>query len=137
MKASLLCRELLAQLLDRHILRFLDYPKVENFSLNNEVVLISNLLLYVGNFLAWESRNDTVYQCSAYIAVVCEPIFESLIVAAEVFLPQFDVFVDALFQMMTVEEYQFARHDDETLCRIAVECLETVVEKLYELARIR
>ena len=136
-KTCLLCRELLAELLDRHICWFLDNPEVEDFCLNNEVVLVANLLLDVGNLLAWEARNDAVNEGSANVVVLLEPLLESSVVSTEVSLPQLDVLLDAVLQVVTVEEDELARHDDKTLCRIAVEGLETTIEQLHELTWVR
>ena len=136
-QASLLCRELCAQVLDRHIGRLLDYPEVEDLCLYNEVVCIRNLLLDVSNLLTWESGNDTVYQCSAYVVVFLYPLLESFVVCTEIILPQLDVLTDALLQMMTVQEDQLTRHDDQALLRITLEGGVTTIQQLHELAGIR
>ena len=86
-QAGLLGWELCSQFLACHVLRTLYHPQMEYLSLNNEVVLVGNLLLDVGNLLAWETGNDTVYEGSANVAAVCEPALEALIVYTEVFFP--------------------------------------------------
>ena len=107
--------ELVLHLLYSHVLCLLDNPEVEAFSLNHEVVLVANLLLDFLDGVAWESRHDTVYQSSAYEAVVCEPSLEALVVSTHVLFPEFDILVDALLQVVSVQEDELARHKDHTL----------------------
>ena len=135
-KSGFLCRELSAQFLARHILGFLDNPQVENLCLYHQVVFITDFLLYLCNLLAGEAGNDAVYQCSAYVAVFREPLLETFIVGTEIVFPQFDILIDALLQVMAVEENQFARHDDETLGGVALKGLIAAVEQLHEFAGI-
>ena len=115
MQASLVSREFLTQLFTRHILWSLDYPQVEYLSLNNEVVLIANLLLYLSDVLTWESRNNTVNKSSTNIVILLKPLLEALIVSSEVILPKLDILAYAVLQMVTIEEDKLTRHDDETL----------------------
>ena len=135
-ETCLICREFLAQLLACHVLCLFDNPEVEDFSLNNEVVAIANLLLNLSNLIAWEARNDTVNESSAYIVVLLEPLRESSSLLAEVFFPKLDVLTDAILEVMAVEEDKLTRHDDESLGRIAIESVETIPEKLCELTWI-
>ena len=60
---------------------------MENLSLNNEVVLIANLLLYLSDVLTWESRNNTVNECCANVVILLEPFLEAFIVCTKVTLP--------------------------------------------------
>ena len=136
-QTSLVSRELSAKLLACHVLSLLDNPEVEYLSLNDEVVLVTDLLLDLSNVLAWESWYDAVNECSTNVVVLLEPLLESFVVLTEVFLPQLDVLTDAVLKMVTVKEYKLTRHDDKTLRRITVEGLITTVEQLHELARVR
>ena len=136
-ESSLLCWELSLEGIDVHILGLLNHPKVECFTLHNEIVSITNLLLNLCNLLARETRNDAVNKCCTHIIIISEPLLESSIVRTKVFLPQFNVLVNALLQVMSVQENQFTRHDDQSLVSSTVECLETAIEQLRQLARIR
>ena len=135
--ACLVCGEFFCQLAERKVLGSFDNPQMEDFGLYNQVVGITDFLLNLRDFLTREARNDTVYQSSAYVAVLCEPGLELLVICAEVIFPQFDVLVDAFFQVMAVQENQFARHDDKTFALVALESFETTVQKLSQFARIR
>jgi hypothetical protein len=137
METSLLSREFLAESCAAHVGRTLDNPEVEDLSLYHEVVSIAGTLLKLCDVLAWETRNDTVNEGSANVAVLVEPFLELLVVLAKVILPEFDVLLDAVLEVMAIEEDQLARHDDKALLRIALEGLETTIEELGELARIR
>ena len=97
----------------------------------------ADFLLNLRNLLARAARNDAVYQSGAYIAVLCEPGLELLVIRSEVVFPQFDVLVDTFFQVMSVQENQFARHDDKAFALVALERLETTEQQLGQLARIR
>ena len=88
------------------------------------------------NLLAREAWDDTVNEGGTDIAVFVEPSLEACVVLAEVIFPQFDILADTFLKVMSVEEYEFARHDDEAFLWVSVECLETTEEKLGELARI-
>jgi len=136
LETSLVSREFSLELLNGHVLSLLDNPEVECLGLNNEVVTVRDLLADGVNVLARESRNDTVNEGSAYVVVFLEPLFERSVVRAEVVFPEFDVFLDALIEVVSVEEDEFAWHDDETLGRAAVECLESTIEELGQLSRV-
>ena len=136
-EASLMSREFLLHLLYGHVLSLLDYPEVEALSLDYEIVLVANLLLDFLDGIAWEAWYDAVYEGSAYIAVIGKPLLEALIVGAHVFLPKLDILVDALLQVMAIEEDELARHQDHTLGRVALEVFVAVEEELYQLARVR
>ena len=69
--------------------------------------------------------------------VLGEPLFEALVVSAEVFFPEFDILVDALFEVVSVEENQLAGHEDKSLGGAAVEGLVAAVEQLHKFARVR
>ena len=81
MQASLVSGELLGNLF-----WCLDYPQVEVLGLYYQVVAIRNLLLNLGNLLAWESWYDTVNEGSIYATSLLEPLLE---VVAKV--PQLDI----------------------------------------------
>jgi len=136
-ETSLVSREFLTQFLASHVFSLLDYPKVEDFSLNDEIVLVTDLVLDFHDVLAWETWYDTVNESSANVVVFLKPLRESLCLLTEVRSPELDVLADAVLEVVTIEEDELTRHDDETLSRITVECVETVPEELSELARIR
>ena len=126
-QAGLVGREFLSD-----FLRSFDYPQMEDFSLYNHVVIILQFFLDSGNVLTRESRNNTVYQCSINATSLFEPGLEFI---AQV--PQFDILVNGFFQFMAVQEDQLTRENDQTLCHITVESLETMVQQLSQFARIR
>ena len=97
MESRLLCRELGLQLVNLHILRFLDHPKMECLALYDHIVFIADFLLYLLDFLTWESWHDTIDECGTYIAVIREPVLEPFVVGSEVVLPEFYVFEDTLY----------------------------------------
>ena len=135
-QTGLVSRELSLQLIDTHVLRFLDYPEVEDLGLYNEVVVVAYFLLNSSDILAREARNDTVHERCAHIVVFLEPLLECLIICAEVIFPQLNVLADTVLEVVSVQEDQLARHKDQTLCRIAVEGLETTEQQLNQLTRI-
>ena len=110
---------------------------MEDFGLYNEVVRITDFLLDLRNLFTWETRNDTVYQRSAYIAILRKPSLEFFIICTEIFFPQFDVLVDTFFQMMSVQENQLTRHDDKSFGLVTLESFETAIQQLGQFARIR
>ena len=135
-QSGFVCRELLCQLAEREVLGSFDNPQMEDFGLHNQVVGITDFFLNLCYLFTREARNDAVHQSSAHVAVLREPGLELLIICTEIFFPQFDVLVDTFFQMMSVQENQFARHDDETFALVAFEGFETTVQQLGQLARI-
>ena len=130
-------RELCLEFSDGHVLRFLDNPEVENLSLYDEVVVVAHFLLNLSDIFAREARYDTVHECSADVVIFLEPVFESLVVSAEIIFPELDVLTDAVFEVVSIEEDEFAGHEDKTFGRVAVECLVAAEEKLHEFTRIR
>ena len=137
MQTSLVSREFLAQFFASHILRTLDDPEMEYLSLYYEVVLISYLVLYLYDVLAWEARYDTVNECSAHVVVLLKPLGESLCLLAKVRSPKLNILADAILKVMTVEEDKLARHDDKTFGRISVKGIEAVPEQLCQLSWVR
>ena len=135
-QAGLVGGELFGQLAQREVLGGLDDPQVEDFGLHYEVVGIADLLLDLSNLLAGEARHDAVNECGAHVAVFREPCLELLIVGAEIIFPQLNVLINALLQVVSVQEDQLARHDDKTLRLVALEGLEAAVEQLGQLAWI-
>ena len=136
-QTSLVSREFFLHLLYSHILSLLDNPEVEALSLNYEVVLVANLLLNFLDGITWETWNDTVYESSAYVAVVGEPLLEAFVVSAHVTLPKLNVLIDALLQVVAIEEDQLTRHQNHTLSWVALEELVAMEQQLYQLTRIR
>ena len=113
LKTGLLGGKLGAELLDGHVGSALDNPEVECLALNNDVVLVAEFLLDLGNLLAGESGNDAVNEGSAYVVVGVEPVLEALVIRSEILFPELDVLVDDLLEMVTVLEDKLAGHDDE------------------------
>ena len=110
---------------------------MEGFALDHDVVLVAEFFLDLVDFLAGEAGDDAVNECGAYVAVVFEPCAECLVVRAEIFFPEVDVFEDDFFQMVAVFEDKLAGHDDEAFVSCSVEGFESAVEELCELAGIR
>ena len=135
-QSSFLCGELSAKFIASHVLSLLDDPEMEDFGLHDQIVLVANLLLDVLDFLAWESWHNAINECGAHIIVFGEPLLETFIVGSKVVFPQFDVFVDAHLQVVSIQENQFARHDDETFRGVSIECLIAMEKQLHQLARI-
>ena len=115
-----------------YLLWSLDYPEVEGFSLYDEVVAIRNLLLNLSDFLAWEARNDTVYEGSVNATSLLEPFLE---VVTQV--PELDILIDAVLQYVSVQEDQLTWEDNQTLGLVALESLIAAIEQLNQLAGIR
>ena len=136
-ETGLVGRELLTQLGDRHVGWLLDDPEVEDLGLYHQVVAIASTLLELVDVLAWEARNDAVNEGCADVVVLEEPVLELLVVLAEVLFPELDVLLDALLEVVTVEEDELTRHEDEALLGVTVECLETTIEQLSQLTWIR
>ena len=125
-QASLVCREFRS---DRF--RRLDNPKMEYFSLYNQIVLIADALmdlLYGILRIAW---NDTVNQSAVYSACLLEPCLESFTK-----VPQLDILINTFLEFLSVKENQFARKYDEAFCHVTVEVLISAVKKLCKLSRI-
>ena len=133
---GLFSRELTRQLLQRQVGRRLDDPQVEGLALHHHIVLVAQLLLYLLYILAGEARHNAVDQRGTYVARLCGPPLKGLIVSAEVVAPKFHILVDALAQVVSVEEDEFARHDDKALLGVALEGLEPVPEQLHQFTRI-
>ena len=109
---------------------------MEDLSLHNEIVVISHFLLDLGDILAREARHDTVHEGSANVVVFLEPLLEALIVCSEIVFPELDILADAVFEVVSVQENQLARHEYKSLRRIAVEGLIAAEQQLNQLARI-
>ena len=135
-ESGLVGREFGFHLFYGHVFCLLYYPQVEAFCLDNEVVFVADLLLDFLDGVAWEARNDAVYEGSANVAVVGEPVFEAFIVGSEVVFPQFDIFIDAVFEVMAVEEDELTRHENQALVGVTVEEFVAVEEQLNELSGI-
>jgi hypothetical protein len=52
-------------------------------------------------------------------------------------LPEIDILVDCLLQLISVQEDQFAGEDDQSFAFISVESFEAVIKQLGQFARIR
>ena len=101
---------------------------MEVLGLYYQVVAIRNLLLNLGNLLAWESWYDTVNEGSIYATSLLEPFLE---VVAKV--PQLDLLINAILEHVAVQENQLAREDNQSLGLVAVESLITTVQQLNQL----
>ena len=109
---------------------------LEDLGLNDQVVHVVDLLLDTCDIFAREARHDAVHEGCAHVVVQFKPFLELLVVLAEIVFPQLDILADALLQMVSVQENQLARHDDEAFLRVAAESLEAAVEQLCQFARI-
>ena len=125
-QTSLICREL-----GSNRLRSLDHPKMEDLALNNQIVLEADALVDLVDGILRITRNDSVYERAVYAASLLEPCLEAF---SEI--PEVDILIDALLELLAVKEDELARKDDESLCQVAVEVLVSVIKKLSELARI-
>ena len=117
-QTSLVSREFFGNLL-----RSFDNPKVEDFGLYYQIIIILQFFLNCCNILARESRNNTVNKRSVHTTCFFKPSLEFITQ-----LPQFDILVDGFFQFVTVQEDKFAREDNQTFALITVECLETMIQ---------
>jgi len=105
---------------------------MENFSLYNEVVIILYFFFNSIDILTRESGNDTVYQCRIYSASFLKPSLEFIAK-----IPQVDILINRFFQLVAIQEDQFARENDQTFRLVTVECFKTMIQQLSQLARIR
>ena len=121
-------RELSLQFGNRHILRLLDNPQVEDFRLNNQVVVVTDFVLNLCYVLAREAGNDTVHERCAHVVVFLEPLLECLIICSKIVFPQLDILADTVFEVVAVQENELARHENQTLRRVAVKGLEAAEE---------
>ena len=125
-QTCLVCREL-----GSYSLRSLDYPEVENLALYHEIVLESDALVDLVDGVLRIARNDSVYEGAVNTASLLEPCLE---VFSEI--PEVDVLIYALLELLAVKEDELARKDDESLGHVAVEVLVSVIKKLSKLAGI-
>ena len=109
---------------------------MEDFSLHHHVIDIAGSFLQPPDILAGETGHDAVNQRGADVVVFDEPVFEPLVVLAEILFPELNVLQDALLEVMAVEENQLTGEEDKSFSGIAVEGLDTTVEQLGELAGI-
>ena len=109
----------------------LDHPKMEDLTLDNEVVLEADALVDLVDGVLRITWNDSVYECAVNTASLLEPCLEAF---SEI--PEVDVLIDALLELLAVKEDELARKDDESLGHITFEILESMIQKLCELARI-
>ena len=135
-QSGFVSRELGFQFFDRHVLRFLDHPEVEDLGLHHEVVVVTHFLLDSRDVFAREARYDTVHEGSAYIVVFLKPLFETGIVCTEIIFPELDILADTILEVVSVEEDQLTRHEDKTFGRVAVEGLVATEQQLHQFAGI-
>ena len=109
----------------RDLLRSLDNPKVEYFSLVEKVVLITHTLAKSGSIVPRISGDDSVNEGAVYAASVLKPSFEPITK-----IPEIDILADALLEMLAVFENQLAREDNETLSHVALDVLVAMVKEL-------
>ena len=112
-------------------LRSLNHPQVEDFSLVQQVVLVTHALAQLGGIVARITRDDAVHQRAIYAAGGLEPFRETFSQ-----FPQVDVLADAFLQVLAVFENQLAREEDHALGRIALEELVPMVQELGQFAGI-
>ncbi len=96
---------------------------MENFSLNNQIIIILQFFFDSSNILARESRNNTVYQCCIYTTSFFKPSFKLITQ-----VPQFNILINCFFQLMTIQENKLARENNQTFCLITIECFKTMIE---------
>ena len=125
-QSCLVCRELCS-----YRLRSLDHPEMEDLALYDKIVLIADALMDLVDRILRISRHDAVNEGAVYTACLFEPCLESV---SEI--PEIDVLVDALLELLSVQEDELARKDYESLGHIAAEMLVSAVKKLGKLARI-
>ena len=85
-KTSFVCREFC-----RNRLRGLDNPKMEYFTLYNEIVTESDAFMYLLDGILRISRNDTVNECAIYSTCFLEPCLEAFTK-----IPEVDILIDTL-----------------------------------------
>ena len=83
---------------------------MEDFGLHHHVVIILQFFLDSRNILARESRYDTVNQCSIHTTSLFKPLLE---VISQV--PKLNILIDGFFQLVSVQENQFTREDNQSL----------------------
>ena len=127
MEAGLVCRELRS-----HFLRRLDYPEMENLGLVKQIVLVADPLADTGRIVARIARHDTIHKGRIHTTGRVKPLREF---RSE--LPEIDILPDALLQMLSVFENQFARENDKALRLVTGKMPESVIKELRELAGIR
>ena len=110
---------------------------MEELSLHNEVVSIAYLFLNSSDIFAWESRNDAVNEGSAYVVVFLKPLLEAFVISCEIIFPKLYILADAIFEVVTIEENELARHDDKAFLGVALKSLIAAIEELNEFARVR
>ena len=129
------CGPLLVKLFDGDVLVVFDDPEVEDLALHHRSVLVADTLPQLLFVVAGIAVDDAVDECGADRAAVGYPFAESLSFV-EVFVPQVDVLVDALFEVMSIAEDQLTGQDDESLLGVAVETSVAAIEQLREFGRI-
>ena len=125
-KTCLVCREFLC-----YGFRSLDYPQVEDFSFDYEIILETDALMNLFDRILRIARHDAVDKCAVYSASLLEPCLEAV---SEV--PEVDVLVYALLELLSVKEYKFARENYESFGHVSVEMLVSAVKQLGKLTRI-
>ena len=102
----------------------------------NEVVIVAHFFLDFSDVFAREARYDTIHEGSADIIVFLEPLFEACIVSSEIVFPEFDILADTILEVMSVEENELARHENQTFGWVSVECFVAAEEQLNEFTGI-
>ena len=126
-QSCLISRELFG-----NFLRSFNHPQMEDFSLNNQVIIVLQFFFDSSNIFARESRNNTVYQCCIYATSFFKPSLELITQ-----VPQFNILINSFFQLMSIQENKFARENNQTLCFITIECFETMIQQLSQFTWIR
>ena len=114
-----------------NLFRSLNHPEMEDLGLVQKMILVSCALAEFGSIVTWISGDDAVNQGAVHTAGLLEPVLEVLTE-----FPKFDVLVDALLQVLAVQEDKLAGEDDESLAHIALEILIAMIEQLDEFTRI-
>ena len=125
-QTCLVCRELRC-----HRLRSLNHPKVEDFTLYDEIVIVADTLMNLLDGILRITRNDTVHKSTINSTSLLKPSLEALTK-----IPKIDILINTLLKFLTIKEDKLARKDDQSLILVAIEMIISAIKKLGKLARI-
>ena len=119
-QTCLVCRELRC-----HRLRSLNHPKVEDFTLHDEIVIITDTLMNLLDSILRITRNDTVHKSTIYSTSLLKPSLEALAK-----IPKIDILTYALLKFLAVKEDKLTRKNDQSLAPVAIEMIISAIKKL-------
>ena len=125
-ESGLVCREL-----GRDRFRSLNNPEVEDLTFDDKLVIVSYALVYLTDGIFRISRHDAVNKRAIDATCLLEPCLETFFK-----VPKLNILMYAFFQMLAIEEDEFAWKDYQTFGRIAIEMSLSMVKKLREFAGI-